>query len=444
MGARSGHPGVYLTQRRDHASGRVTWAVRFVDPATGRSVKRSLEPFGLANAKARTAWAKALSARLAQERADLAAGIVRRKIVTVAEGLADYLADAAARQKPHTVRSTRETVRDFEAFLRGDGIETVAQITAETLKRWNRHLLTRPRRVAEPGGRGQGARIDGSARLSPTTVNRHLTVTRNLLKHWRVMGWCPLSSDGVADATARARQTRGRVDFLTAPEARALLAAVLEHDAAGYGPLAPMVLLGLLSGARLGEICALRWSDFHPDPPPGRLDIRVAIGEGGERVRDRELKTTKSGKERSLHLDITPALRLLLCCLKLRRRPGPYIFGGETWANPDRLYADMRRSIEKFGAPAWNWLKLRHTCGTTITNAPAVARDAAHWRSANWLGHSVTVNETHYSGLMPGLPATAMTIEAALGIEDLVSLVCGTPSGTKSVTDPQQFVARGS
>ena len=58
-----------------------------------------------------------------------------------------------------------------------------------------------------------------------------------------------------------------------------------------------------------------------------------------------------------------------------------------------------------------------------MTNSPAIYGAASAWASAKRLGHSVTVAERAYAGVLRDLPADARTLEAAAGIEDLAQAI---------------------
>jgi hypothetical protein len=65
---------------------------------------------------------------------------------------------------------------------------------------------------------------------------------------------------------------------------------------------------------------------------------------------------------------------------------------------------------------------LRSTCGTYLTNAPGIFGAASAYRSAKQLGHSVTVAERHYVGLIR-LPVSAKTLDDATGVADALQRV---------------------
>jgi integrase len=111
-------------------------------------------------------------------------------------------------------------------------------------------------------------------------------------------GWVPTNVG--RSASPPAVQGR-RVSVPTTAQVRAILAAAEERDPI----LARMVMLAALTGARRGEICALRWCDVNTKA--GTLTIAHSILDLPGRV---EMKDTKSHAVRVLALD--PAATALL------------------------------------------------------------------------------------------------------------------------------------
>ncbi len=88
-------------------------------------------------------------------------------------------------------------------------------------------------------------------------MNRYLealgSIYTTCLKHWH---WC---SDSPLRAVAKLKEPRGRTRFLTADQLHALLEACKE---ATEDNLYLAVLLAVTTGARKGNIMALRWEQI--------------------------------------------------------------------------------------------------------------------------------------------------------------------------------------
>lgn len=72
-----------------------------------------------------------------------------------------------------------------------------------------------------------------------------------------------------------------------------------------------------------------------------------------------------------------------------------------------------------------------------LTNAPGIYGAASAFRSAKRAGHSVVIAERHYVDVLRDLPATATTLEDAVGIraiaDAIVRLVRGADAEASAV-----------
>jgi hypothetical protein len=176
-----------------------------------------------------------------------------------------------------------------------------------------------------------------------------------------------------------------------------------------YRPIAPFLSVVLLTGVRFGEASNLRWDDVDLD----------ALNERGETVGEIQLRAaaTKTDIERRVDLGVCPAVRAILEKLKRRTRPGDYVFGGAAPMSRHRAEASRRRLMSAtYGAPPFDWQQLRQTCSSVLTNSAGIYGAASAYRSAAQLGHGIDVAQRHYLGVLRGIPATAHTVEDAMGI----------------------------
>ncbi len=142
--------------------------------------------------------------------------------------------------------------------------------------------------LEEPGQR------TGST-LSPTTVRHRHVVLKMALKRAVELGLLPRNP---ADFAEPPKAKRARLRVLDGQEAARIIA-----EAQGSSELLP-VFLALNTGARLGELLALRWSDI--DLETGAMSIRRTLVEPlkrGDSETWYSFKEPKSDKERTV--DIT-------------------------------------------------------------------------------------------------------------------------------------------
>lgn len=191
--------------------------------------------------------------------------------VTLDRLLDDWFAhlEAMGEHSPTTVRTYRayaaKTIRPALGRI------PVGRLTAGDLDRLYRALK----------GRG----------LRTSTIRQHHTIISAALQQAFRWGWV---AENVARRASPPRQQQAQVKPPTVAEIRAILEASVAYDPA-FGML---VFLAVTTGARRGELCALRWSRV--DLPAGTLTIAESMMDTGGRI---EAKDTKTHQERRLALD---------------------------------------------------------------------------------------------------------------------------------------------
>ncbi|MCO5171083.1 MAG: hypothetical protein M9894_32570 [Planctomycetes bacterium] len=450
--ARSPHAGVKL-RKRTWASGEVTWFGRYVDPDDGKERDENLTRLGYTTAAARRSWAVTKSRALSDRTRELEGGATRHTGKTLAKVVDWYFAHPGARLRPSTRALYERDSESFVSWAKERGVESADELRQEHLVRWREWLASRPKRRARQGGRRGEREADARDLRSPASVNSALRAVKAILNELRRAGLVPhLSSDGIKDGLRLLRTPRPLPDYLRPSEAQALLAACLRHDAetfditreenasalgrarrlamlrraAGndvplprgstprYDAAAPFVGFTLLSGCRSGEAEALRWD---------QVDLE-ALDELGQRAGEVRLGVeVKTGRARIVDLAAAPTLRQLLSAMKLRAgnvTERPSVFGGKEPLGKGWVKATCARLIGSYGAPPFSPQKLRRTCATALVNS-SIFGAATVWRASKQLGHSPQVLERHYAGLMRGVPREARTLEAVLGVDELMS-----------------------
>lgn len=422
------HPGVVLI--KPEAGRRIGWRARYRDPDSGGMVKESL-PAELSTTEQRDAWAVMKSRALAKRRLELESGAPRATGTGFDAAVAAYF-EAHARLAPKTLAIYRAVAEKLKAWATRVGVRSADDLTRARLLTFREALVAEPRHAQAKGGK-RGARKQTALPRSAYTVNRELRATRTILGYLCDRDLLPrCSHDDLRRALKREAAVLERGDYLKPPELRALLEAALKHDAVTFAetreehagrrplgstprftPIAPFLATVLLTGMRAGAALALDWSE---------IDLDALDSEGravGEIVPRGGSSTKRKGV---IGLEVSPALRGLLGAL----RPEPA--EGRVFAHtPGTINAAAKRMRVEFGAPkTFTWQALRRTCGTYLTNAPGIFGAASAYRSAEQLGHSVTVAERHYVGVIRGIPREARTLEDAMGVsENIGSLING-------------------
>jgi integrase len=429
---RSPHPGVVL-KRRTLPSGATAWRARFTDPDSGRETYLTLDPLALPTHEAQRLWAIRKAKEIAKRAMDLEAGAPKRFDKPFADAIDEYKEHARKRLRARTVVVYSEGIGRFNAWAEREGIKSPAELTAPRLASFREHLVGLNRAASKRGGR-RGERQETSAKRSAFTINCQIRATKTMLNAWRVAGLLPsLTRDGISDAMKALPVRREQAEYLVPVQLQRLIAAAVRHDAekfaatrqehAGlrplgttprYEPIAQFTVFLLLTGCRRGEGLGLRWCDVDFD----------AVDQAGSAVGEIRLRAsaTKMKHARTIGLEVSPGLRVMLKALKLRAgaRDNDFVFGTRAAYTHDLVESARARLIEDFGAPKFDWQMLRSTCATYLTNAPGIFGSATVFLSARQLGHSVAVAERHYPGVHRGMAREARTLEAAMQIESYV------------------------
>lgn len=416
---------VKLIQRKRKTG--LTFLARWQDPVTGKWKQESLTRLGFTDEAGARKWCSDKAADVQRQAQDLAAGKAVVSETTVADAITKFVdAKQGEGMKDATLTVYSEATAPFAAWAAGDGgLRYVEQLTGPKLFDFRNWLVKQPanQQLKKHGlGKGKAATAPGTRKRSPETINKKLRAMRTVAGFWRRLGLCPeLSTDVIRDSLGFVKAKRKAPRFMRAPQIRALLEAVARHDAElddGMGhrhpPIGDFLISALLSGMRFSELANLKWSAVDLDAQ----EIRLSEND------------TKTGHARTVTLQETPALHALLTHRQLQAGGNPWVFGlTETDSRGRKRHSPMRRDVaesarkrlvKEYDAPAFQWHLLRKTCGTFGTCAPSIYGGASAYMSAKRLGHSVAIAERHYAGALSNLPATATTLEAAMGCVELV------------------------
>ena len=164
-------------------------------------------------------------------------GIRRQPDITFREFAKTYLRDHAELHK-RSVERDREIIK---VLNRSFGSLVLHEITAHRIEQFKRQRLA---------GKWRGHKTKGAAKpIQPGTVNRELDTLKSILS--KAVEWGKLV-DSPARGVKRLRVENRRTRILTAPEQRAILGECRPK-------LRAIVALALITGARIGELLALRW-----------------------------------------------------------------------------------------------------------------------------------------------------------------------------------------
>jgi integrase len=345
-------------------------------------------------------WAIDKHKSLEARRAELAAGATPRYSGDdlIADVFKLYFAGWGKQNRSRTQTEYRTACDLFLAWCATPGIDLVRvrQLTKGVLRAW-------------AGSRVAVEINPASGRTGPrehSTVNRELRCLSAVLGELRTQEKVHLTRDDISDGLAQLDEDHVKRDFSRVAELRAILAACQRYDVAPPRQkrrggrisqcdkrMLVIVLFILLTGLRPDEAIWIEWRDIGLDDD-GNVLITVRA------------EVSKTGVERVIDTGHSPLLAHLVSAY--RGRTGTILR-----ASVKSLLVARHRLIAEFGAPEFDYQKLRCTCGTYLTCAPAIWGDAAPYMSARQLGHSVTIAQKHYVGVVK-VSHEARTTEAAM------------------------------
>jgi len=219
-------------------------------------------------------------------------------------------------------------------------------------------------------GHGKGKSKPLGRKRSEPTVNRYHTALSSVLEvartrwHW--------IDENPARKVARGEETPGIVRWLSDGERKALLDAC---KASRWNQLYLLVILALSTGARLGELLQMHWSD---------VDLKKGMA---------FLEDTKNGERRTLPLVSAVQSEL---SEQVRRIDSDFVFPSPF--DSDEHYAGFREhwneARDKAGIENFRFHDLRHSCASYLA-----MNDATELEIADVLGHKTLQMVKRYSHL---------------------------------------------
>lgn len=323
---------------------------------------------------------------------------------TMSDAIADYLADYAARGGK-ALGTTRQAA---DAHILPElGKLPVGRLTRDKIKIWHRSLAASPARLRAKAGQIRHRTVSDDpdeARRRRSTANRVLTILKAALNYARAEGKVTCPADAWTAAKPFREADKAKVRYLLDDETVRLVNAC-------SADFRDLVTAALLSGARYGELAAMRVADF--DPQAGT----VTIGH------------SKSGKAR--HVVLTDEGRKIFEQMAAGKPGSALLFErdrvvrqatrGElaeiergAWSKSDQFRLIREACVMARITPAVSFHELRHSYGSRLARAGVPMGVIAAQ-----LGHSDTrMTERHYAHLSPSYIAD--TVRQSFGTLGIV------------------------
>ena len=321
----------------------------------------------------------------------------------------EQAADAYVDHLEHVMERKRSTIQDYRGYLTRHlvpffGDRAIDRIDAVRVAQYLRRKL------------GDG--------LSSKTVQNHLNFLHGVFAFAVKRGWVPLNPVAHVDRPKRSRSPHTRVRFLQPHELDAVIRAVPDDTLGSVE--GPLYLTAALTGARQGELLALRWLDVD------WLAQRLRIAENYTRGR---WDTPKSHEGRSVPLADRVARELDLLSKGSRYRADTdLVFCHPLTGNvldPSKVRKRFGEAIDRARVHKITFHELRHTFGTQMAAAGAPLRAIQEW-----MGHADAKTTEIYRHYAPDPSHGAELVERAFAKKG--SNLGSNMSETNPVEDPQK------
>jgi integrase len=358
--------GAALGYRKGSTAG--VWLVRVADPTAGGGYRQA--SLGRADDTLKADGADVLDYRQAERGARdriarhhrIAAGMepepatIPAAPYTVADAIADYLADYAARGGK-AIRTTKQVSEAH--ILPALGTLPVGRLTRDKLKAWHRALSASPARVRAKSGQTRHRDTEGdpdASRRRRSSANRVLTILKAALTHAHSEGKVACHKDAWTAVKPFREADKAKVRYLLDGEITRLVNACPPDFRA-------IVTGALMTGCRYGELSAMKAGDF--DPQARTVTVRQSKGGKPRHVALTDegrgffegMAAGKAGSARLFERDKI---------VKQATREAPAETARAAWTDSDQFRPIKAACVAANIAPAVSFHELRHTYASRL------------------------------------------------------------------------------
>lgn len=200
-------------------------------------------------------------------------------------------------------------------------------------------------------------RVDRSGGLSASYVRSIMLVVLEIIDFAAAENLCAVPKTKLRKPAPEKKE----IEILDANSQRLLEKQLTQHpDETAVG-----ILLSLNTGLRIGEVCALRWSDIDLEKAILRVRSTVARVKSSDNGKSTELIIDKPKTKTSLR-DIPVPKRLMDILVSLyEKRKSEYVISDkEGFVSPRTYEYRFHRMLEKYHIRSVNYHALRHTFAT--------------------------------------------------------------------------------
>lgn len=374
------------------------WTARFTDPTAGGGYR--LKSLGKADDELLADGVKVLSFQQADRRARdwiarrrrVLAGLQTEepeapaKSYTVAEAIADYLADLEGRSGKSVVRTKLAAHAHIIPAL---GNVPLPHLTRKKITEWLHALAKSPPRLRSKAGFTRTRDVDAedhdAQRRRRSSANRILTILKAALNHARAIEKFKGSDDAWALVKPFKEADSPKVRYLSDDECKRLVEACPPD-------LKDLVVAALFTGCRYGELASLRASDFDQNAST----IWIAKSKSGKA---RHVKVHAQARDFFIRkvAGLSAKARIFTHSVQVAQagKDQPAEMRRVPWGQAHQ-FRPVRRASEAAGiVPAASFHVLRHSYASRLARSGTSLQIIA-----KLLGHADTrITERHYAHL---------------------------------------------
>ena len=214
--------------------------------------------------------------------------------------------------------------------------------------------LTAQKIAAFMANKMQSGRLDKQGGLAAKTIADILSLIKSAVK-MAARDFAIAQSAAILNLRPPAARCAGKPEIFTEPEVCQLTENLLAASSVSQAA----VLLCLNSGLRLGEVCALRWSDI--DWTAQTLTVQRTVQRVTQNGHSELLLQTPKTEAARRTIPLTADLLALLARSVKVRAEQSYIFGGQRPLEPRTMQYRFASLLKRCGIPVRNFHVLRHT-----------------------------------------------------------------------------------
>lgn len=351
-----------ISARKDKNGNIISYVIRVY---RGRQENgKHIKPFTMTYTPEKGMTQKQIEKELAKRAADFEkhckTGGVSNPTMKLSEFCTQYLEIMRSRLAPETLDFYEKNINDY--IIPALGHVKLKDITPAHIQAYIAQIADMPKCD------GRGVRHKDGEKVSAATVHRYLTVLQSVLKQAVKLGVIP-ESPAKSERLTMPKVQQPKIQIFTPAESKEMIECLKQEDL----QFQVFIQLAIITGARRGELVALRFSDINYDAETLTIE-RAAVKVPKKPV---EVKAPKDYETRSVAID-KGCIELLKQLKKEKERDAEML--GSQWEGDDWIFTQWNGAMMNPMTPTKQFSKflerhnlkhrklhsLRHTSATLM------------------------------------------------------------------------------